>query len=328
MTENEDNRIEREENDPRNEPEREADRKIEALETELASLQAGVQVIIERLRPSWCKGQLEKLTIGDEGLDLDYLIRTWGGNLLSVKICGKGGRIHGSHTVELYTFDPRRHGKILRAPNRNEDDEDIAPAPLMAPQPEIALFPKMLEMMEAQRQSEMETLRAILLAQNQSAPAPAPAFGGVGELLKMAGAFNQLKDMFRTEQPLATAEEAFPAQIMDMAKMFLESKREPRPRLVPPTTGPNEGPGAPPLRRMPARPIENPNVTPLRGADDIVSQISAMDPNLAADTLITALGQMPGNRQEETIAAFMERFQDTMPDYFEEDDDSEGVREK
>ena len=249
MTENEDNRIEREENDPRNEPEREADRKIEALETELASLQAGVQVIIERLRPSWCKGQLEKLTIGDEGLDLDYLIRTWGGNLLSVKICGKGGRIHGSHTVELYTFDPRRHGKILRAPNRNEDDEDIAPAPLMAPppSPEIALFPKMLEMMEAQRQSEMETLRAILLAQNQSAP---------------------------------------------------------------------------------ARPIENPNVTPLRGADDIVSQISAMDPNLAADTLITALGKMPGNRQEETIAAFMERFQDTMPDYFEEDDDSEGVREK
>lgn len=316
--------------DGRTEPEREADRKIEALELELANLQPGVQVILERLRPSWCKGHLEKITVSDEGLDLDYIIRNWGGHLISVKIVQQGGRIRGSHSLELYTFEPRRFGKLLKEPNRPGEDDEAGyqlSTPATAPSNDMNMIRDVLGLMNAARQSEVDTLRAIVTAQLQSqaqAPAPAPSTSApnpLAELVKAANYYKQLDGLFGSKDtPQLTGEEQFPAQIMEMAKMFFDKggEQQGRARLVDPqqrTVSPP--PQISPRTSAPAPVI--PIKEPSGQKPDISEMISGLSANEAAETLISALGKMDPNKQDDTIEAFMDKFRETMPEFFEDD---------
>lgn len=316
--------------DIRSAPQIETDRKVEALELELAQLQPGVQVIIERLRPGWCKGQLEKVTVGDEGLDLDYLIRTWGGHLLSIKIVGSRGQIRGSHTVELYSWPPRRNGKLLRAPNFEQDEEAgiATPSPPAAQPFPAEMFGRFFDMMNAQRQSEVDTLRQMLLAQMQmqsAAPAsPSPQKDPLAELVRASKYYQQLKGLFGESSPQpASSEDALPSQIMDMAKMFFEERKQPRAAL----TDPSPGRQLAPPSKQPSPPPKNATVTPIPIRDtDLSSQISGMSPDAAADTLITALGKMDPDKQDRTIESFLDKFRTEMPEFFEDaaDDDDVG----
>lgn len=310
---------ERDEVDLRTEPEKVADDKVEALERELAALQPGVQVVIERLKPTWCKGQLEKLTVDEDGLDLDYLIQNWGGHLLSIKIIGAGGRIRGSHSVELYSFEPRRYGKRLRAPNNPDDDETSTPATnpvvVQSPSQDQKLLLKMFDMLNAQRASEVETLRLLLTQQQHQISPPVvaqkSAVGNITELVKTAQAMSQLKEIFRTDPDLADSEGAFPAQVLDVLKLFLDKKQTPSQAPVPARlTGPvHHAPND-----MPA------SVTQLRNPD-IAKRVSEMDPDTAADTIMNALGNMDREKQEKAMSAFLARFQEAALEDEEKDDD-------
>lgn len=331
---------EREDIDIRTEPERVADDKVEALERELAALQPGVQVVIERLKPTWCKGQLEKLTVDDDGLDLDYLIQNWGGQLLSIKIIGAGGRIRGSHSVELYSFEPRRYGKLLRAPNKPDEEETTAPAqnPVVVhpPAQDASLMGKMFDMLNAQRASEVETLR-LLLTQQQltSAPAPAQTFNGVGELLKLAGAFNKLKDMFQSEQPQAMGnpDDMFPMQMMDMLGKFIDNRQQPRGQLVPPQQPQGQPSQGPPLPAAAAK-VTTPTRQGHPGGEDMIAQFQTLPPEKAADVLMTALGRMPPEKQQAAFDVMKDRFYKFMPEIFDlmneaaaDEEETEGVGE-
>lgn len=312
--------------DIRTEPERVADDKVEALERSLATLQPGVQVVIERLKPTWCKGQLEKLTVDEDGIDLDYLIQNWGGHLLSVKVIGNGGRIRGSHSVELYSFDPRRYGKILRAPNKPEEEElSVAPNPVVIQQPaqdNSGLLVKLLDMMNAQRQSEIETLRTLLTVQQQQAIASPVtdrnALSGISEVVKTAQAMTQLKDIFRTDPEVSGDDGAFPTQVFDVLKMFLNQKNDsPRqPRITAPAS--------------PSLPVTRLPVSGGTTDPSLAETLSTMDANHAADVLTDALKKMDGEKREETIVEFLRRFQDAAPenDEEEEDEDEGDVIEK
>lgn len=342
--------ISRDEIDFRTEPERMADDKIEMLEAELAALQPGVQVIIERLKPSWCKGQLEKLTVDEDGLDIDYLIQNWGGQLLSIKIIGQGNRIRGSHSVELYSFEPRRYGKLLRPPNAPNDDEPstVAGNPVVVQSPPAQdnseFMIRMMDMLNAQRQSEVETLR-LMLQQQQSAPAPSPAYGGVTDFLKMATAFNKVKEIFQSDQqPMSSnPDEMFPMQIMDLVGKFIQTPDAQRAPLVPPQQKPAPAPSPPIPATLPrSNPTPAPFTSIRQDGGDLVTQISQMEPELAADVLLTALGKMPPEKQEAAFEIMRSRFEKIFPelfDYFEDEDEEpddaavaeqkgQGVREK
>lgn len=52
--------------------------------------------------------------------------------------------------------------------------------------------------------------------------------------------------------------------------------------------------------------------------------LSVLSANEAAETLIMALGKMDPNKQDDTIEAFMDKFRETMPEFFEDDDAAEG----
>lgn len=324
--------------DLRSATEKKAAEKIESLENELATLQPGVQVILERLRPSWCKGQLEKITIGEDGLDLDYLIRTWGGHLISVKVIGEGSRIRGSHSVELYTFDPRRYGKLIRAPNSDDTAETLPNHPLVnsAPPVDSGLLPQMIEIMNQQRQSEIDTLKTLLLAQQQQAQLAQPTAPSMSnnftEVLKMAKTVEQLKDMFGSKDaPSVDSDTEFTSQIMGLlGGMFSKDQQQPKGGLVPPINNPIQAQKPPPPTRIPT-------ITPIRDRN-VIQEISSMPPDKAAETLIASLGTMDPEKKDQTIMEFMKRYDQFQseqnnhaPEYedeseYEDDEPTEGVR--
>jgi hypothetical protein len=330
---------------PRTPAEEIEEEKVDRLEAELSALEPGVQVIISRLQPSWCKGKLEKITVPDEGIDVNYLIRTWGGKLLSLKVLGKGNRILGSHSIELYTFEPRIYGKPLRQPTHidgsvDEDTPTNAPiVPTSAPQQDMtALYAKMFELADERNKAEIDGLKQMLItfmtqSTQQPPPQQASALGGISDLVKTANAINQLKEAFHTEPVLsgASPEDAFPGQVMDVLKMFLDNKQSEPAKLT--------GPVQAQLQQTAQQPPATRKVTPIHGTDPI-AQITAMDPTRAADTLITALGRMPQQKKAATVTAFWKRFEEYQQELataagenpeeyeeYEDEEDDKGVQE-
>lgn len=321
------------------EPERIEEDRVLKLETELAHLGPGAQIIIERLRPSWCKGQLEKLTVGEEGIDLDYLIRTWGGQLLSLKIIGPGNRIRGSHSVELYTYEPRRRGKILREPGYDGDeDEEISPQVVLsqapAPPPNNDAMFKMLELYNGARQSEVETLRLIVQSQIEaSGRTQSPAAMGFGEMFKMIAGMQKLQHLFQRDEPAAVnPDDVFPTQVMDLLGMFIQSKNGDNAKNV--ITGPAQvrrpqqlasvspltGPTQRPASATPA-PAPQSVVPPQAHNGNLATQIAALNPREAAAVLLDALASMPPDRKNQAIAAVFQEFENLegAEQYYEDD---------
>jgi hypothetical protein len=317
------------------EPERIEEDRVLKLETELAHLGPGAQIIIERLRPSWCKGQLEKLTVGEEGIDLDYLIRTWGGQLLSLKIIGPGNRIRGSHSVELYTYEPRRRGKILREPGYDGDEEDdTAPQVVLsqapAPPPNNDAMFKMLELYNGARQSEVETLRLIVQSQIEaSGRTQSPAAMGFGEMFKMLAGFRKMQDLFQRDEPAPIDPDgAFPQQVMDLLGMFIQSKNGDNAKNV--ITGPAQvrrpqqlatvSPLTGPVQR-PASTTPAPAPAPQAQNENLATQIAALNPREAAAVLLDALASMPPDRKNQAIAAVFQEFENLegAEQYYEDD---------
>jgi len=338
------------------------DERVNKLMETLSSLQAGNRVIIERLRPSWCKGQLETLTVGPEGLDLEYLIRTWGGDVLSLKVLDSHGKMTGSITVELYSWPTRRLGKIIKDP-KFQDDEDNSPTPAIASTTQTPTAPvsplgtgpdhfmRMLELLNAQRQSEVETLRALLVHQMQNqtpptAPAPATTNGAssIRDMAAMFKAFGELREVVQGDlTPPGESGEQLPGQVMNLLQMFLAQKaNDPKPQLTGPAmTRPSLRPPILPGGSAPILPGRSPapfpdvqlpvdeksNVTNLRAADPLDEQLAALPPDQAAHTLIAALARMPSDKREAALGSFMQEFNDTMatPDDrfdFEYEDDA------
>lgn len=313
--------------DLRSSAEKRDDDKIDKLMEELAALEPGVTVVIQRRQPSWCKGQLEKLTVGEEGLDLEYLKRTWGGQLLALKIQDSKGHWKGTHTVELYSFPPRVYGKLLKEPNlyhgTDEPPEPPAPPPPLPPPAaadnrQTELMIQMFQLMQAQHQSEVTTLREIMLAQNRETP-QTPR-NSISETMAAFKAFSEMREMMGADVAAGGGGdgEAFPGQIMDIMKLFLESKQNaPQARVVP-QRQPN------PQQRRPAAivPPASPQVpqigpqpapvTPIRNDSDIAGQLTQMDPEKAAETLLMAFGQMPRAKQEVAMQTFISRLGEEM----------------
>lgn len=322
------------------------DERVNKLMETLSSLQAGNRVIIERLRPSWCKGQLETLTVGPEGLDLEYLIRTWGGDVLSLKVLDSHGKMTGSITVELYSWPTRRLGKIIKDP-KFQDDEDTPSTPAIASTTQTPADPvsplgtgpdhfmRMLELLNAQRQSEVETLRALLVHQMQNqTPPPAPAStngaSSIRDMAAMFKAFGELREVVQGDlTPPGEAGEQLPGQVMNLLQMFLAQKaNEPKPQLTGPTmrSAPPSRPSRPspilpgsspaPFPEVqlpaPAQSTEQSNVTNLRAAEPLDEQLANLPPDAAAHTLIAALARMPISKREATLGTFMQEFNDTM----------------
>jgi hypothetical protein len=296
--------------DDRSESERQRDAEIERLDTFFAALQPGVTLLIERLKPSWCAGLLEEITIQkDEEVGLDYFIETWGGEVLSVKIRGAGGRLSGSYKIHLASYPPMLLGEPLRKHDRREifqtkdsdamvKNQPVVVNPSNAVEKVVQAIPALIPVVTAwmqhaetrrkEEQQHRDNMMIQMMRMNSSS--------GIGDITKIGAAMGQLQQIFAGSGGLQGGGEGqdnmeFLPQALDVLKMVLspgeqnnEQKTATSHRLAPPRAV-----GSPP-------PASVPKVTQLK-QPNIAKSISDMDPEVAANTVMDSLALMPPDKQ-------------------------------
>lgn len=319
--------IPNQENDDRSESERQRDAEIDRLDTFFAGLQPGVSLLIERLKPSWCAGLLEEITIAkDEEIGLDYFIETWGGELLSVKIRGQGGRLSGSYKIPLATYPPLLLGEPLLRPNKRDlfksekENSNTQPStqPLViANQSQsidkiigaipaiIPLVTAWMKSAEDRRQQDMAMMMQMMRG-NQSS--------GISDITKIGAAMGQLNEIFKSNTVSSESDGMdFIPQALDVLKMVLGNQNSQ------PTPQPH---------RLSAPQNNVTNVTQLktqqnrRNSENIAEKISELDPRSAATVVMDAMSMMPPDKQQEAFAHFYGQYSSLMND--EEEHDVEG----
>jgi hypothetical protein len=325
--------------DERTESERQYDEQIERLDAFFASVQPGVTLLIERLKPSWCSGLLEEITVGDEVIDLQYFIETWGGHLLSVKVRGKGGRLAGSYKVPLNSYPPLRWGERIWPNDRGErfrekDEQQPAqqsPVVVNPPAPshsfkEIlsalpALLPIALKYFEGQEQRRREDMAMMLEMSRRS-----NGGGGGMDLSQIGTVFTQLHDVFGKMGGGGGGGdlEQFLPQALDVLKMVMQPKNggekpAPRGRLAPPSPIRPVTQLTPP-KGAPAAASSSSSATP--APRDVASELLDMDPTDAAETIIEAIGRMEPGKRDQAMTHFIGQMQTMEGD--EKGDDLEG----
>lgn len=331
--------------DIENETEGEADR----VQSALAGLRPGYSVTVYRVRPSWCKGWLEKVDYVDgEAIDMEYLVKQWGGEVLRVRITDERGKYvqGGQADVPLYSYPPRFHGRILEAPHdepipySKQSPEDrfrqaqaqflpqAAPNPLDSAASLAALIKQLSE-------SQQKGLTNYIDFLTRTAPQPAPqSFGGIEQVMQLARAWQQLQGIFGAAQaaqaapaPITSGDDFLP-YLTDIIKTVLQ--KDPG----------RKGPAAPATSAISARspvvaprprPIPMPQpAAPAPAPDkigDIARTIAALDPEDAADAIAGAFGLMEESRRAIAIPRFMSIVsgeEEGEEDDDEEEDDDDG----
>lgn len=100
---------------------------VDELDQFLSGLESGYTLVISREEPSWCRGLLEQISISDASnpIGIDYLIKTWGGYRLRLRFRRPNGQWVKHRDLPLFSFEPRRYGKIIRNPMNMHISEDF-----------------------------------------------------------------------------------------------------------------------------------------------------------------------------------------------------------
>ena len=292
-------------------PEEPKDQDLERFESLLETLKPNTTIVISRLQPSWCTGFLEEVTLS-EAIGLDYFIDTWGGHQLSVKVRGKGGKLQGSHRLDLFSFPPLRWGEPIKQYQRSDRYKDqqeteqqnpsqrVVVNPPNPPNPFENIFaalpsvlPVIMEWIKAQDEKRNnERMMMMEMMKTNS--------GGLSDITKIGAVMTQLNEMFKQNSGTVTpdgSEMDFIPHALEVLKMAMA------PKTTPPMDSPTHQRLTSPKKAPPPPPSPSPaNVTPLRR--DISSVLSEMDPDEAAVTVMEALGRMDAGKRESAMSSF------------------------
>ena len=273
------------------------DAKIARLDKLLAEVQTGWTVSIYRARPSWCKGYLERVELlEDEVIDLDYLAKTWGGEVLRLRICDHTGQWKGGADIHLHSYPPRFHGQLIQRP---EYLPMVPAAGKGAPgRDPIDSYQHMMTLLRDARKEDLDMLQK--LTKRSPAPAAAPDLG-LGSLEQLAGVYERLHGIFGSGGGGNSGGGDDMTGVIKEALRTFRDDRDRRPRIGPP--GPPPGSGRPTKRRQLA-PVVDDHENDL-DENDLIDQLSAMDATDAADVVVQAMGQMDETKREEAMSKFV-----------------------
>jgi hypothetical protein len=336
--------------DNRLESEKQRDAEIERLDSFFAALQPGVSLLIERLKPSWCAGLLEEITIQkDEEIGLDYFIETWGGEVLSVKIRGAGGKLTGSYKIPLASYPPLLLGEPLKRSSKKEifgigkeeklespspSQSSVVVNPSNAVEKMVQAIPALIPLVTAwmqnaeNRRKEEQQHRDTMMLQMMKMNANS----GIGDITKIGAAMGQLQQIFKSNGGDGGGGEGmdgmeFIPQALDVLKMVLgpgQQKQAPM-RLAPPPKG------RPPVKSTVT------NVTPIKPdteqntGQNLSQSLADLDPESAANTVMDALALMSPDKQTAALAHISGQYDSTMEsgdgdDMEYDDEETRGVQ--
>lgn len=319
----------------------ETDDQFDALAEGLAQLSPNWKVSIQRVQPAWCKGHLETIDIydpSDHGIDMDYLIRKWGGRKLWIRILNEKGQYKSSGTINLFSFPPRVNGQELREhevygmtendnPNRpNFQPMTIAPATTQHQQGGLGLdIGKLIDIIMKKGGAGADVgsiLQIMEYARSQSQPQPQMQLQGMMEQMAgMMGMFTQMRQLFGDMQGGGGGggtDDSLTPMIGEVAKALLTRQQPaaaappPRGSLAPPRQQ-FQAPPPPPKPQLQAQPAPTPIPVPDQGQNepddfDIVeklgSDLSNLDPEDAAEAVMLAMDSMPEEKRGLAMRAF------------------------
>jgi hypothetical protein len=293
-----------------------AEEKLEKLDRILANIKSGWTIRVYRASPAWCKGHLEQIDFdeGDDPIDLDYLARTWGGEVLRLRVSDERGKYQGNATIQLASYPPRRFGKLLKDPT-------IEPE-IQTSMNSLSGIESLLSIVDRIRQNE--TLPILKLLLNQQQQAAQPINTGMQQVLETATMFKQLKGIFgestENEKPVNSG------TILDTVNSILGAYAQiKKTNPVPQSTI------VPPLSPRPQLGFPNPLPIPEK-AKGFVDQLTAMHPKDLAENFILAVGNMPEDKRNTVMSTLLNTLglntqnkSDVEEDNFEEgEEDGEG----
>lgn len=151
------------------------ERNAAQIDTFASLLGAGVQLRIERLRPTWCAGWLEDTELDEGALGelLAYVRDEWGGQKYRVSILHPQTG-HTMHSVALPPISgpPREQGKIITREvyEARMEGRDVAPGPRATPAPAsttapaidpLALMDRFFDLHEKSSKATVEAVREV-----------------------------------------------------------------------------------------------------------------------------------------------------------------------
>lgn len=296
--------------------------KLERLQRILSMCEEGWKIVIIRTAPSWCRGHLESFTIYDpesQVVDPEYIIKKWGGHSIHIKVGDEKGKWLGGGTLNLFTYPPKRNGKIIKESEIYDYDDDsrVLPSnrntiyPLQPVQAQPSLdFGRLLDFVGKNKPDLASIVKLIdyFRGSQQQVVSQNP----LDQMMSTLTLFREMKSMFGEfggELPQENNSET------EMMKMFaslagnlLASKQRPEPaRLSPPPR--------PSAQISPPNP--NQNVTPQKKPDtmlDLAQAISSLGAAEAADVVSLALSNMSPEKQQAYLTEFLESWNDSSDD--------------
>jgi hypothetical protein len=314
----------------KSESEREYDKQINRLDSFFSALQPGVSILIERLKPSWCSGVLEEITVTDELIDLPYFINTWGGQLLSAKVRARGGLLKGCYKIPLYTYPPLRFGekiypydKVARFSDQKETEMNSSqPVVVNAPQSQSlekifaslpAILPFVLKWFESAEKRRQNDIAIMMQMANSNKPSsPITDISQIGTMM------SQLSDVFKKSmgsEPIQNEMDFIP-QALDVLKMVLSPQQKPKQANI---VGPKSAPPASNFDSNKIMPLPSVKSNP----SSIANSICDMDPSTAAETIIESLAKMDVGKREQAISHFLNEYAEMEDDDTDIEDDNE-----
>jgi hypothetical protein len=299
-------------------PETPEERQLRSLDSFFSELNSGVRLLIQRIEPSWCRGVLEEIEIGNDPLDVDYFIDTWGGKLLSVKIRRKNGTLGGVHPIPLYSYPPLVRGERIYERERNsrptEKDTEKPSSPSVVVNPSngidklIQALPALLPMAtswfqaaEARRQSDRDLMMQMIARSQRSS--------GLSDITQLGSVMSQLSEVFKSNFTQSDPNDfsAFLPQALDILQKVLvhEPKSQKSHRIT----------STKPVPEPEMRPITSITTTK---QDDLARSLAALPPEAGAAKLIEALGMMSPDKRDQVWSTFLSQYEETMEP---EDDD-------
>lgn len=278
----------------------------EKIDQFLEGMSEGSAILVYREAPKDLAGFLEEIEIAENEnpIDLQYLAKTWGGEVLKLALRDKQGKFKRTVLIPMRSYPPKMNGKAISEKDEVETFEKLEKMAKMLrgfnanhnPQPVIqqqSSIPQWLPVM----MPLIQTLFDRLLQPPPAPPAPHVQMGEVLEALKSAKDFVSEGSEPSWYAPLikigeVVAEKALTQQLQPPAQVQRLPSR-PIPTQIP-TSVPTQIPTSVPAQI----PTSVPTQVPAQVPTDIIKNISGKQ---AASFFLEAMEQMTENNREECL---------------------------
>jgi hypothetical protein len=303
--------------------------KVRGIEQCFDSLTPGDKISITRLRPLWCQGWLDTITVefddsGRPEIDLHAFKESYGGDKLLLRFLNSRGDFVTSKTVDFAGTPPRDHGEDIENPvvkqrrelleleakNKASDNNRTTEK----------FFEKMLEMQQSNTTqllqvykrenndsgplSQMEKLFTLMEMFDRFRGPQQQQQGGSDDITQMLGSLMGALGQ-QQQQPQQPARQLPQQPRHNVQQIRMPGVGQPVTQTAPPPTPP------PPQREPEPEPVPNDGDDSDMDEEDIVDELLSMDDEELSSTVADLFNALGEERAMKIYAAFAAKTSDS-----------------